>query len=186
MDPNVWVVAIAAIIVAAISIIFSSLSYSRLSYKKQSVKRYEFRPSLWSLGLGLFCSSISLAFFWTAFSYEPVDVSSYVWVWVLFGGIGFIWLILCISWFLKVKSSYLLITNEIVELKYGRRVNSIDLSDVHRVEQVGFYVWIFTSNKKPKMKIPMIFNDSHDILGILRQRIGNEILSGSVPTNRHS
>jgi len=170
MEPNVWVVAVTAIIVAVFALIFSSLSYKRLDRIEDDSELFEFKPSPWALSLALFSCSVSFAFFWIAYSYQPADFSSPVWVWIIFGGAGLGWFTLCLFWFLKVKSSYCNITKHGVDLKYGRRSKSIEFSSVDKIEQVGFHIWILASDRKLKLKIPMIFSCSHDMLGLLRKR----------------
>lgn len=172
MDSNVWVTAITAIILAVIAFIFSSFSDGRLG-RPSGDGVYEFRPSKWALGLALVSGSISFCFFWIPYSYQAPDFNSYVWVWFICGGIGTIWLALNLYWFFKVKSSYCIIYKDSIELKYGQKVRTADLSEIQNVNQVYYDIWLLTNGRKKKLKIPMIFKGSHNMLGILRQRIGN-------------
>jgi len=171
MDSNVWVTAITAILLAVIAFIFSSLTHGRLD-RSYDDEVYEFGPSRWALGLALFTASISLCPFWIAYNYPAPDFNSYVWVWIIFGGVGIICLALGLYWFFKIKSSYCIFYKDRIELKYGRKLRSIKFSEIQNVNQVYYDIWLLTGDRKPKLKMPMIFKGSHNMLGILRQRVG--------------
>ena len=171
MDPNVWVTAITVMILTVISFIFSSSGYSRLSWKQDDTELYEFKPSKWALGLALVGASMSLAFFEVPYSYPSPDLSSYIWVWIVVGGMGFVWLTICLIYFFKVKSSYCRITKDYVELKYGRRIKVVEFSNICSADPVHFDIFLCNSDRKLELKIPMIFKDRHYMLEVLRQRM---------------
>ncbi len=172
MNPNVWVTAITVIILAVIAFVFSSFSYGRLD-RPYGDEVHEFGPSKWALGLALFTASMSLCPFWIAYSYPAPDFNSYIWSWIIFGGAGIIWLAFSLYWFFKVKSSYCIIYKDRIELKYGRKLKTIKFSEIGNVNQVYYDIWRLSDGPKSKLKMPMIFEGSHNMLGILRQRIGN-------------
>lgn len=165
MDPGVWVTALTSLILAIILFAFSSLSYRRLNFCYTD-DIYRFVPSKWALALALFAGSMSFSFFWIAFDYNP-DLALYV----VFGGMGTIWLAINLYWFFKVKSSYCIIYKDCIELKYGRKIRTAELSEIHYVNQVYYDIRLLNADRKVKLQIPMIFKGSHNMLGILQQRV---------------
>ena len=167
LDPNAFVTAITALIVGLFFTLYTS-SVHRLSFTQ-----CDFQNSIRFVVHKLFYIIIlvNLSFGICFFLIPYQSGNNETLAWVIFGFMGFIWILFNLRLMYQALSGHVVIDSEAVEMKYGKKVKRIPFTEIRDVDSVSFYIWVSTDNLKPALKIPMIFKGSHQILSILRSKI---------------
>jgi hypothetical protein len=86
---------------------------------------------------------------------------------LIFFTIGAIWFGFTTYEIMRLKSSYILVTNDEIEFKYGKKHQTVSRRDItSAISSIGHIV-ISTNAKKTALVIPMTFKRSSELLALV-------------------
>lgn len=122
-----------------------------------------FYVSPWYLMIVPFGYVISGLFFYSVYRSPSFYMLKFL-VGYSLGLIFFFWTAIRFS---RCKDSYILVTKNYVEYKYGKKLLKIDIDDVASVVVVGGYIIFYSQEKKVILTVPRIYRECLEIQNLV-------------------